>query len=112
MGSGYAWILPTAIGAGWLLSWWRTRRIRWGLLSVATVVSVLCAAFGIRTYGRPVSPEDLHCSSAFACVGRHPVYWIMTGMTGFGCCLVLLLVTAVAEIVIWLDDRASPESPR
>ena len=106
----HIWILPAMIITGWILSWWRTWRIRWTLLSAATIGSALCIAFGVGTYGRQVSWEDLRCSHAVECIDQHPVYWIMTGLISFVCCGVLLIVTTVAAAVTWFENRASTEA--
>jgi hypothetical protein len=120
MTSGYVWILPALIAAGWILSWWGSRRIRWGLLFVAVVISVLCVAFGFHTYGgTPSVPEDLRthgvtfssddlrCSPFFECMDRYPVYWMMTGLIGSVCCVALTLVTSVVDIITWFNRRGS-----
>ncbi|WP_329457028.1 hypothetical protein [Streptomyces sp. NBC_01497] len=98
--SGYAWILPAVTAAGWILSWWGQRRLRWYLLSAAAVVSVLCVVIGVLTKGPAVSPEDVGCSPAFACMDWDPIYWLEAGLIGLGCCLVLMLLTGAVEIVI------------
>jgi len=98
--SSYVWILPAVIAAGWVLSWWGTRRIRWGLLSAAAVVSALCVTNGFLTKGPPVTPQTVGCSPAFECMNWGPIYWIEAGLIGFACCVVLTLVTLVAEIII------------
>ncbi|XUL90803.1 hypothetical protein ACQ86D_32715 [Streptomyces galilaeus] len=110
MEKAHIWILPAMIVTGWTLSWWRTWRIRWTFLSAATAGSALCIAFGVRTYGRQLSWEDLRCSHAIECIDQHPVYWMMTGLISFVCCGVLLLVTAVAAVVIRLENRAGANS--
>jgi hypothetical protein len=101
------WVLPVVITVGWILSWWGRRRTRWGLLAAAAVISLLCMAFGFDMYGRPISPEDLRCSPAFECIDRYPVQWMMTGLISLGCSMALLILTLVAEFIIWFSRRAS-----
>ncbi|MFD8812972.1 hypothetical protein ACFV23_16170 [Streptomyces sp. NPDC059627] len=97
---------------GWILSWWGTRWIRWCLLSAATVISVSCLVIGDREKGPQISPGTIGCSPALACMGWRGIYWLEAGLIGFACCLALLIMTAVADIVLWFDHRraASAES--
>ena len=41
----------------------------------------------------------------------HAVYWLEAGLFGFVCCVVLLVPTIVAEIVLRLENRATADSP-
>jgi len=111
--SGYVWILPAVTIVGWIVSWWGTRRIRWCLLSAATVVSVACLVIGYRDKGPRISPGTVGCSPALECMDWRGIYWLEAGLIGFVCCLVLLIVTTVAETALWFDRRgaASAESP-
>lgn len=105
--SGYVWILPTVTTAGWIASWWGPRWIRWTLLSAAAVVSVLCVAAGGAEKGSPADPTAVGCSPPIACMDWHAVYWLEAGLFGFACCVVLLVPTIVAEIVLRLENRAT-----
>ena len=121
--SGNEWILPSVIAAGWILSWWGPRWIRWVLLPTAAVISVLCIVFGLfhTDSGTPTLSEtvgmhqdgvafysdDSHCSPFFACMDRYPVYWMMAGLIGFVCCVALTLVTSAVDIVTGFKRRAS-----
>jgi hypothetical protein len=104
--SGYAWILPAVIAAGWILSWWGPRPIRWGLLPAATVISGLCVVIGVVMPVPPVSPESPCHPGQFQCMPQEPINWIVAGLIGFACCLALLLVTIVVEFIIWIGRRS------
>jgi hypothetical protein len=101
--------LPAVILAGWALSWWGPRKVRWGLLSAATVVSALCVLIGVRTNGPPATPQGTDCSSALACVDPSSVYWLVTGLLGFACCVVLTTVTLLVGVVS-REDAGPPRS--
>jgi hypothetical protein len=103
----YLFILPAVIVAGWILSWWRTRRVRWILLSAATLVSVLCVVIGWQAMGPPVDPRTISCSSALACFDPRPLYPVVAGLLGLACCVALLVLTLVGELIIWFRRRAS-----
>jgi hypothetical protein len=96
--SGYVWILPAATTVGWILSWWGSRRLRWGLLAAAVVVSVLCLVISYQTRGTPISP-DSDCRPAFQCMDWDPIYWVEAGLIGLGCIIVLVVVTVVVEAI-------------
>ncbi|SEG86129.1 hypothetical protein SAMN05216223_1174 [Actinacidiphila yanglinensis] len=97
--SDYVFVMPGVIAAGWIVSWWGPRWIRWSLLSAAGVVSVFCAVIGLGMKSPPVTPQDPGCSPLFACTDWRPVEWIATGLLGFGCSVVLVLVTALVDVV-------------
>ncbi|GAA2314297.1 hypothetical protein GCM10010234_69220 [Streptomyces hawaiiensis] len=97
---GYVFILPAVIVAGWILSWWGARRVRWVLLSAAAVVSVLCVVIGWHAMGPPADPRTVDCSSSWACTDPGSLYVVAAGLLGFGCCLVLLLLTLVGEAIL------------
>ena len=112
--NGYVWVLPALIVAVWILSW----RRRWVLLPVAFVVSVLCFAYGVHSYGvtpaavqeslpkgDTFSSKDLQCSPFFACLDRYPVYWLMAGVTGFVSCVILTLITGVVDVIGFIARR-------
>ena len=105
--SGYVWILPTVTTAGWIASWWGPRWIRWSLLSASAAISVLCVAAGGAGKGSPADPTAVGCSPPIACMDWHAVYWLEAGLFGFVCCVVLLVPTIVAEIVLRLENRAT-----
>ena len=107
MTSGYTWILPAVTAVGWILSWWGPRRVRWVLLSVAALVSVLCVVVGALTKGPPADPDEIGCSSALACMDWEPIYWVVAGLIGLACCVVLLALTAVVEIGIRIGHGVS-----
>jgi hypothetical protein len=108
--SGYVWILPAVTIAGWIASWWGPRWTRWSLLSASTVVSVLCVATGDAERRPPTGPTGVGCSPPVACMDWHPVYWFEAGLFGFVCCVVLLIPTVVAEVVLRLENRGSTGS--
>ncbi|MFG2732286.1 hypothetical protein [Streptomyces canus] len=106
------WILPAVIVAGWILSWWGARWIRWSLLSAGVVVSVLFVVTGFQLPVSSLSPDSGCTREQVQCMNSRPVYWLETGLIGFVCCVVLLVVTIVAEIVIRFETRAPVDSPR
>ena len=106
---GYGWVLSAVIIAGWTLSWWARSWIRWTVLCVAAVASLLCFAFGFTDYGQPISESQLHCSLFVECLNQHPVGWMTNGIVGLKCSLVLMLVTIPVELVITYRLRASAE---
>ncbi|WP_405863155.1 hypothetical protein OG407_32850 [Streptomyces sp. NBC_01515] len=110
--SAYVWILPALTTAGWILSWWGPRWIRWSLLAAAAVISVLCVAIAGLTKQPPARPENIGCSPALECADWHPVHWFEAGLFGFACCVLLLIPTIVTEIVNWFELRATADSPR
>ncbi len=83
--SGYVWTLPAVTIVGWILSWWGTRRIRWCLLSAATVISVSCLVIGDRDKGPQISPGTIGCSPALNCMDWRGIYWLEAGLIGFVC---------------------------
>lgn len=103
----FVFILPAVIVVGWILSWWRTRRVRWVLLTAAALISVLCVVIGWHVMGPPVDPHTIGCSPAFECMDVRPLYPIETGLLGFACCVALLVPTLVGELVIWFRRKAS-----
>jgi hypothetical protein len=101
-------ILPAVIVAGWILAWWGARRVRWVLLPAAAVVSVLCVVIGWHAMGPLAGSRSVDCSSSWACTDPGSLYLVAAGLLGFGCCLVLLLLTLVGEaILIWRARRIS-----
>jgi O-antigen ligase len=103
--SGYVWILPAVIAVGWVLSWWRARWMRWGLLCAGAVISVLCLVAGSHLSSPPLSPDSGCTREQVQCMDWRPVPWLESGLIGFVCCVLLLIVTTVAEIVIWRSSR-------
>ncbi|KJK39430.1 hypothetical protein UK15_13330 [Streptomyces variegatus] len=97
---GFVFILPAVIVVGWILSWWGARRVRWVLLSAAAVVSVLGVVIGWHAMGPPADPRAVNCSSSWACTDPGSLYLVAAGLLGFGCCLVLLLLTLVGEAIL------------
>ncbi|MFF9028717.1 hypothetical protein [Streptomyces iakyrus] len=97
---GYVFILPAVIVAGWILSWWGARRVRWVLLSAAAVVFVLCVVIGWHAMGPPADPRTVECSSSWACTDPGSLSLVAAGLLGSGCCLVLLLLTLVGEAIL------------
>lgn len=95
--SGYVWILPAAIVVGWILSWWASRRLRWALVAVAVVASVLCLVIAVVTRGAPISP-DSSCRPAFQCMTGGPIYWGEAGLFGLLCSIPLAIVTLVVDL--------------
>ncbi|MFG2464523.1 hypothetical protein ACGFXB_03480 [Streptomyces canus] len=61
---------------------------------------MLCVVIGRQELGPPTDPRTVHCSSTWACTDPGSLYLVAAGLLGFGCCLVLLIVTTVAGIVI------------
>ncbi|WP_217551394.1 hypothetical protein [Streptomyces sp. GbtcB6] len=112
MSSGCVWILPAVIVAGWIPSGWGPRWIRWSLLSAGVVVSVLFVVTGFRLPVPSLGPDSGCTREQVQCMNSRPVFWLETGLIGFGCCVVLLLPTTVAEIVIRIETRAAAKSPR
>ncbi|MEU3935248.1 hypothetical protein AB0E85_24945 [Streptomyces sp. NPDC029044] len=102
---GYVFVLPAVIVAGWILSWWGARRVRWFLLSAATVVSVLCVVIGWHAMGPPADPRTVDCSSSWACTDPGSLYVVAAGLLGSGCCFVLLLLTLVGEVLVIRKGR-------
>jgi O-antigen ligase len=109
--SGYAWILPAVIAVGWILSWWGARWIRWSLLATGVVVSVLVFVTGFHVSSPPLSPDSGCTREQVQCMDGRPIPWLEAGLFGFACCVLLLIVTTVADIVIRLENRSSVESP-
>jgi hypothetical protein len=97
---GYGWFLSAVIIAGWALSWWAPRWVRWTVLCIAAVASILCIAYGFTDYGRPLDESQLHCSPFIECLNQHPVGFMTNGIVGLGCSLLLVLVTSVVELVL------------
>ncbi|MFB6846422.1 hypothetical protein ACFCXS_16390 [Streptomyces sp. NPDC056373] len=93
-------VLPAVIVAGWILSWWGARRVRWVLLSAGAVVSVLCVVIGWHAMGPPADARTVDCSSSWACADPGSLYVVAAGLLGFACCLVLLLLTLVGEAMV------------
>jgi hypothetical protein len=106
--SDYAWILPAVTATGWILSWWRPRRVRWSLLAAAVVISVLCVVIGfLTTVSAPTPDKPGDCSSAaLACPDMPDFYWITAGAIGFACWFVLMIVTLLVEMIIRIRHRA------
>jgi len=96
---GYNWILPAVTTGGWLLAWLGPRALRWGLLTAATVLSILCFPIALLTQGRPVSPS-INCRVAMECMSDSPLYWIMNGLSGFACCVALAFLTLAIETIV------------
>lgn len=109
--SGHVWILPAVIAVGWILSWWGARWMRWGVLCAGAVISVLFLVAGSQL-SSPLSPDSGCTREQVQCMDWRPVYWLEYGLIGFVCCVLLLVVTIVAEIVIRFDTRASVNSAR
>ncbi|WP_089105244.1 hypothetical protein [Streptomyces hyaluromycini] len=103
----YVFILPAVILVGWIASWWATRRIRWVGLSSAAVVSVLCLVIGWNAMGPRTDPRTLGCSPAFECTDLRSVYVIAAGLLGVLCCLALVVLTLVGELVVHVSRKAS-----
>ncbi|MFI9749398.1 hypothetical protein [Streptomyces collinus] len=79
---------------------------RWILLSAAAVVSVLCVVIGWHAMGPPADPRTVDCSSSWACTGPDSLYVVASGLLGFGCGVLLLLLTLVGEaILMWRGRR-------
>jgi hypothetical protein len=97
---GHNWILPAVIAGGWGLSWFGPRALRWGLLTAATVCSILCFPITLLTPVTPVSPSS-SCRAAMECMsGGSALYWIMNGLIGFACCIVLSMLTLAIETIV------------
>jgi hypothetical protein len=103
-------VLPVVTVAGWILTWWGSRRTQWVLLSAAAVVSVLCVIAGAISKGPPATPQSVSCSPAFACMDPHPIYWIATGLIGVVCCVALMILTVLVEVVFTVGRRTSTRS--
>jgi hypothetical protein len=88
------------IVAGWILSWWGARRVRWFLLAAGAVVSVLCVVVDWHVMGPPADPRTVACSSTWACTDPGSLYLVAAGLLGFGCCLVLLILALVGEAIL------------
>jgi hypothetical protein len=109
--SAYVWILPATIVAGWILSWWRARWVRWSLLSAGVVASVLCAVAGFQLPSPALDPQSGCTREQVQCMDFGPVPWLESGLIALACCVVLLFITTVAELVIWSENRAAARSP-
>jgi hypothetical protein len=106
---GYGWVLSAVIIAGWALSWWTRRWVRWTVLCIAEVACVLCVAYGYADGWQPISESQLHCLHVVECLNLHPLGWINNGIVGLTCSLVLMLVTGAVELVIVYKPRSSAE---
>ena len=101
--SGYVWILPGAIVTGWALSWLRrSRLVRWSLLLASLIASLLCVAIAIvvAIEGKRSYIPPAQCPKATTCGGYDlgPFSWLAAAVLGFGCCLILVGITFVAEL--------------
>ncbi|MFD8911780.1 hypothetical protein [Streptomyces sp. NPDC059575] len=102
----YVFTLPALIVVGWLLSWWGSWRVRRIVLSGAAVVSLLCAVIGWQSMGPPSTPQSIGCRPALACLDMRPVFVVADGVSGLGCCFVLLLLTiGVEALLTWRRRR-------
>ncbi|MGW0835376.1 hypothetical protein [Streptomyces prunicolor] len=109
--SANVWILPAVIAAGWTLSWWGQRWIRWTLLSAGAIVSVLVVVMGFHLSVPSLSPDSGCTREQVQCMNFRPVFWLETGLFGFVCCVLLFIPTVVAEIVNRVENRAAADSP-
>ena len=99
MTDGYDWILPSVTTVGWILSWLGPRALRWGLLTATTVLSILCFPIELLIPVTPVSPSST-CRAAVECMSQTPLYWVINGLTGFVCCIVLSILTLAIETIV------------
>jgi len=110
--SGWGWILPAVTVVGWILSWWGTQSMRWGLLAVAPFISLLCIVTGFLIAGPLSPPAPPGCPGVAACTNVVPVYWWQSGLYGLVCAVALIVVTTVVEAIVWIAHRASAKSLR
>lgn len=94
-------ILPAVITLGWLVSWSGPARVRWGLLAVAVVVSIVCVVVGIHPRQPPPQLGPDSCSGTVACTDFSGFAWYVAGIYGIVCWFVLLVLTLVIDAVRW-----------
>ncbi|MFF7332605.1 hypothetical protein [Streptomyces sp. NPDC008150] len=99
-------ILPAVILVGWVPVWWVSRRLRWILLAGAGVVCVFFVVAGRDANARMPDPPA-GCAPLFACMDYSAVDVIVSGLLGLVCCLVLVVLTLVGELVVHVRRRAS-----
>ena len=99
MTDGYDWILPAVTIVCWILSWLGPRGLRWGLLTVATVLSILCFPLALLMPATPVSPSS-NCRPVVECTSLSPLYWGMAGLIGFVCCIALSILTLAIDAIM------------
>ena len=104
--SGYAWILPAVIAVGWIVAWWGMRWIRWGVLGTGVIVSVLVFVAGVHVSSPPLPPHSGCTRQQVQCMDGRPIPWLEAGVFGVACCVLLLCVTLVAEVVLLLANRS------
>ena len=69
----------------------------------------ICIVIAWLTLGAPIGP-DSDCRPAVECMSMDPVYWAEAGLAGLGCCVALLVVTIVAELIIQAFRRSDNTS--
>ncbi|WP_329457035.1 hypothetical protein [Streptomyces sp. NBC_01497] len=94
--TGYVAILPAATLVCWILSWWKSRWLRWGVLGGAAVASVLCYFISFQAPGGVVDPAH-GCPMLAACGSWDGVYWLETGVFTFVLVIILWIVTLVVN---------------
>ena len=110
--TGYAWIAPAVIVAGWLLSWWGPRWSRWLLLLSASAICALCVVvpFLVLTLS-PKTPfvPRYDCQSPLDCSDwslAPQLHWAVAGLIGLVFCVELAVVTAVIDRIISFRRRS------
>ena len=100
-------ILPAMIFAGWIPTWWGSRRLRWILLSTVAVVSALCVVIGWQATGPPTDPRTVGCSPAIQCMDFSSLYVVVAGLLGLACWVALLVLTLVGELIVHVSRKPS-----
>ena len=102
--SGYVWILPALIVTGWFASFWGPDWAQWALVLGGIVFSVSCVAISFLVVAtRPKTPfvPTPECHTPIECWGpgsdSGPISWLVAGVLGFACCVVLVVATLMVD---------------